>query len=207
MSSVQVLRAFHGKDEVKACCIDMVSGQPMIQGLFEEKHGARWEKETGISLAIGLVSNFLFFRMPIAYAIDWPVEFLEAIPVGADLSLVIPKLMLRGIQDVRQYADEVTLPAINQVIEEVLEPRAQGKVVSEDVAEAAAGAAWWAAGASDAVAEAAVDAALAHVAEAVAWAAEAVEDVARSAKAYEWSRWLLELLRDAPVIKEEEEEV
>lgn len=219
------LLAFHGDPAIKEFYLARVrahrAADDIVRGTYGSPKGSKsgwrgcavgcsvhsgdhsaYEREMGIPVAIAWMEDRLFERMPIEYAIDWPVEFLEVIPVGADLSLVIPKLLLRGIQDVRQYADDATLPVINRVIEEVLEPRARGEAVPVDVVDAAARAAWAAyVAAADAAAwaaDAAADAA-AGAASRASRAADAADAAAREAKAYEWSRWLLELLRDAPV--------
>lgn len=226
MSTGQGLCAYYGKAERKASYVAMAVARPPGQGVLDEDKQGTWEEETGIPLAIGLLGNFFYKHLHTQYSLDWPEEFYEAIPVGADLSPVVPRLLCRSILSLLEYVDKPTLPAINRVIDEVLVPRANGKAVPEDVAAAAAEAARKAGRAAFTKAQwAVVSAAEAAVmapssAVAAVQAMEAVfaaEDVVYSRKpglslsgqrsAWQWSRKLLELMMEAPIVEPAEEEL
>ena len=204
--------------------------------LHGENHAA-YEGELGIPRALAHLEDTLFERMPLESAPDWPVEFLEAIPIGADLSLVVWQLLSRGIRDLLRFATEATRPAMERVLSEVLEPKARGEEINADAAaDAAAYAAYAAGDAADAAGDAAAYAAdaayatdaaayaAARAAASAAYAASAAADAADAAYAaayaaaraadaaasaayaaasadiaYQWSRWLLELMAAAPV--------
>lgn len=186
---------------------------------------------------IAHMMDAIFEKLPAERTIYWTREVVAEIRLQADYSLVVPKLMLRGIQDVWRYADDATLPGIERVIKYVLEPRARGEVVTEEVEAAVRmaagkGAAWATPRVSETVG-AAIEATYASAPN--AWSKRATEAfyhccmarkyyemevflqgrgvwgtpryAAEALTAEEWSFWLLELLREAPVIKEEEEEV
>lgn len=182
------------------------------------------------------MEDAIFAKLPTERAIDWAREVTAEIRLQADYSLVIPKLMLRGIQDVWRYADDATLPGIERVIKYVLEPRARGEVVTEEVEAAVRmaagkGAAWATPRVSETVG-AAIEATYASAPN--AWSKRATEAfyhccmarkyyemevflqgrgvwgtpryAAEALTAEEWSFWLLELLREAP-LKEQEKGV
>lgn len=116
-TSVPPLRAFFGKKAIKAKYVSRVrkhrEADQIRQGfgywkkddagkfrgcavgctLHSDSHAA-YEIELGVPRALARLEDRIFERLPAARALDWPTQFLEAIPVGADLSLVIPKFLL-----------------------------------------------------------------------------------------------------------------
>lgn len=208
---MSVLRAFHGDPAVKDFYLARVrahrAADDVVRGAYGEAEGsqsggrgcavgctvhsdshAAYERELGIPQAIARLEGTLFEWMPAEAAQDWPVEFLESIPVGADLSRVVWRVLARGIEDVRQYSDATTRSSIDAVLEGVLYPLSRGEEVlpeaagaAEAAARAAARAAWAAAGAAAWTAWAAEAAAEA------AWAAWAAGAAARAAAGAAWA--------------------
>lgn len=96
------MRAFHGDASVKDKYVKRVEAHAkadeIIRGKYwedgkgcavgctiEGKEHRRYETELGIPEAIAHVEDYLFERMPNEDAMTFPLRFLEAIPVGADL--------------------------------------------------------------------------------------------------------------------------
>ncbi len=137
---------------------------------------AAYETEMGIPRMLARLEDRIFEGMPNDKAKLFPVRFIEAIPVGADLSLVGWKFLHWLIVDVTEkFGTELTRKGVAPAIE-ILRQKAAGEPVSKDAAwaaDAAARAAAWAADAADAAARAAARAARAAARAAAAWAADA----------------------------------
>lgn len=65
----------------------------------------RYETELGIPVQLAWLEDAIFEALPIKKAVEWPVRFLVAIPVGADLAWVWPRFAAAVITDIA-----VTLP-------------------------------------------------------------------------------------------------
>lgn len=218
--------AFHNDPAIKASKISQVlahqQADEIVKGRYWEggrgcavgctvhsdDHGA-YETEMGIPRMIARLEDRIFEGMPLADAKTFPARFIEAIPVGADLSLVSWKFLHWLVSDVvdRHGTDSVKAATFDAI--EVLRKKARGEDVAAGVARAAAREARHAAAAYDAAAYAA--AADAAYADAVAYAAaaytdadaDADADAAAYAAAYNrQSDKLLELLAAAPVAME-----
>ena len=55
---------------------------------------SRYPAELGVPVEIAHLEDSIFEGLPQAAAMKWPTQFLQAIPVGADLSLVFPRFIL-----------------------------------------------------------------------------------------------------------------
>ena len=191
--------SFHGKQEIKNKYVARVKAHELAdeiaQGYYWEKgkgcavgctiHGRNhhsYESELGIPTAIARLEDRIFEGLPNDIAKGFPLRFLESIPVGADLSMVVPKMMLWLLIDenhgVIRYGSEKGKIAIQDVADLYVRKIAGEKVtVSEwliarkNAAYAAAAAAY--AGAAYAYADAAYAAAAADAAAAYAAAAAA----------------------------------
>src|SRR6185437_5683477 len=102
--------AFHGQTEIKEFYLARVAAHraadEIIHGTYWEDgrgcavgccvhtndHSA-YERELGIPRAIARLEDSLFERLTNRAALDFPGRFLDAIPVGADLSLVVPRFL------------------------------------------------------------------------------------------------------------------
>jgi hypothetical protein len=232
------LRAFHNDSRIKAKFVKRVKFHRKAD---EIKHGIYWENgkgcavgctvhnddyphlayetELGIPIIIARLEDHIFENLTNAKALDFPLQFLQAIPVGADLSLVWPRLAVWMLEDekhgVLQYArdDAKATQAIRRVTA-LYQDLIDGKDVTANQFENAADAAYAAyavANAADAAdaayaAYAVADAAyaVAYAAYAVANAAYAVANAAYGAGSqrafYEYiSEKLLRILGDTPV--------
>lgn len=103
--------AFHNSPHVKDQYVARVkmhtAGSEIIQGIYWERgrgcaigctiHGSahsRYEAELGIPCQIAYLQDRIFENLPLAEAKKFPLAFLQAIPVGAELLLVVPRLMV-----------------------------------------------------------------------------------------------------------------
>lgn len=143
----------------------------------------RYENELGIPRHLAYLEDSIFEGLKNGHALNFPEQFLESIPVGADLSKVYNKFMVWLLIDptrgVLRFADERGIQAIKRVAE--LHQMEIDGSPAWAAAEAAARDAAWAA------AEAAAKAAAGDAARAAA------RDAARIAQRDK----LLELLKDA----------
>jgi hypothetical protein len=201
------------------CAIDSLN-RKLGKNLPNQGH-KHLEEELGIPEALTRLWDSLFEKLPKELAIDFPLEFIKAIPVGADLSLVAPKFIVFVLKDCLVNADDNGKKAINQTIGLWLKVIA-GKDVkqaawsaAESAAESAAdsaadsaarSAAWsaaWSAARSAAwsaagsAARSAADSAARSAAESAAWSATWSE--ARSAACGRYANKLIKLLKEAPV--------
>ena len=206
------LIAFHGKQAVKDLYIarmkaHMVADE-LIQGTGWAKRGAgkyqgcavgctvnkydhfAYETELGMPAAIAQIEDSIFEHLKWEQAKQWPLRFLEVIPVGADLSRVSAQfqywLMLENLKHEKfwrehdkkkEYTDKV-VGAIKQVAE-LLKKWAETGLIDESAARSAESAAWSAAWSA---------------ARSAAWSAENEFYIKISNK-------LLELLSQAPVME------
>ena len=103
-----LLRAFHNKPSVKRTYLSRVrvhaKADQIIHGTYWENgkgcavgctiHGSehsKYETELGIPRILAKLEDVLFERMANGHAKAFPLQFLSAIKVGADLSMVWPK--------------------------------------------------------------------------------------------------------------------
>src|ERR1700760_699343 len=119
------MKAFHGKQEIKDEYLARVrlhrETDQIIKGKYWEdgkgcavgctihsSNHAAYEKELGIPKVLARLEDGIFEGMENSKAMYWPEEFLNAIPVGADLSLVWPKfafwLFVDPIEGVIRFA-------------------------------------------------------------------------------------------------------
>lgn len=125
------LIAFHGKREIKDKYLARVrahrKADQLVQGVYWEQgkgcgvgctiHSdlhAKYERLLGIPEELALMEDVIFERLPLEEAVNWPVQFLAAIRVGADLTEVPAQLgywllqcLLREVSaEVRPYVRE-----------------------------------------------------------------------------------------------------
>jgi hypothetical protein len=230
------MKAYHGKIEIKEQYLARVrmhrEADELVKGQYWQNgkgcavgctiHGnehVRYEKELGIPRILARLEDGIFEGLPNGEAMAWPERFLEAISVGADLSVVawqfLHWLLVDAQEGVIRFAlTEKAKAAIHRVAV-LMERKAKGEVVSWDEANTARHDAWdgarasWrgaaAADAADAAAAAADDAAADAAAAAAAAAAryDSVYYATREKTRVRQSEKLIELLKAAPVPKEE----
>ena len=120
--------------------------------VHSDSHTA-YEKELGIPRILARLEDGIFEGLPNGKALAWPEAFLEAIPVGADLSLVWPKFAVWLLGDPNEgvirfaktertkKAIQATVDAYQLVIEGTAESVDWGKLRAAAYADAAADAA------------------------------------------------------------------
>lgn len=213
------MKAFHNNDQIKADILtqlrahaaadQIVKGRYWQDGkgcaigctLHSDNHN-EYETRFGIPVALAWLEDSLFEALPNPRAMTWPVEFMESIPVGADLRLVVAKfmhwLLVDPMHGVLRVADAKGQVAIQRVAN-LYERQLNGEAVTVEEWRAAARAARAAAYAVHAVhavhaAYVAYAAAYAAYADHATYAAYAADAAARVAQADK----LLDLLRHAP---------
>jgi hypothetical protein len=174
----------NGRGCAVGCAIESINRRTSLQLAFSDH--ASYGNITHVPAEIFRLQDRLFEMLPRSEAIKFPVQFLEAIREGSDLSGVLDKFFVRMLlQIVAPVAG-----ANEGIVRRMANGIACGWTNGDTRENATARAAWaaWAAGAARA-AEAAWAAGAARAAEAAwaAWAAEAMRDI------------LLDELRSAPL--------
>ena len=222
------MQAFHNKQDIKDLYVNRVlahqKADEFIQSWwFEDGKGCslgctlnynndivndcifkRYEKELNIPENLARLHESIFESLPVENSKTFPHDFLNAIPVGADLSQVVDKFNLWLLKDkkhgVYQYADAQGKKAINQVAKLLRRKLAGIKVCKstwQNAADAAAYAAADAAYAAYAAAYAAYAASYAAAdaaADAPADAAYAAADAAKHRNRVPQAKKLIELV-------------
>jgi hypothetical protein len=144
-----------------------------------------YERQLGLPVFLAYLDEHIFESLPASEAKQWPLRFIESVPVGVDLELVFPRFIHWLLSDplgVRQYADARTQPIIDRLVD-MYARRIDGIPLAAEAAraaaEAAAGAAW-SAWSARAAARAAWSA---EAAAGAAWSAEAAARAAGAAEA------------------------
>jgi len=156
------MRAFHNNPEIKdkylARIVEHYFADEIMQGKYWENgrgcavgctiHSSahdRYETELGIPTALARLQDKIFEGLPLEEAKRFPQEFLEAIPVGADLSNVACQFLYYCVSSCREHADRQGQDAIDTVLT-LLERQIQGDTpTQEEWNKAAESAAWSAA--------------------------------------------------------------
>ncbi len=116
MNDTPKLIAFHGSPAIKAQLLEelrehaahdrIVKGQYWENGkgcavgcTIQGDDHSLYESRLGIPKQIAHLEDVLFEALPNEDAMRFPIEFIEAIPVGADLSLVVSNLMYDLLTD------------------------------------------------------------------------------------------------------------
>ena len=199
------LRAFHGDAAIKTALLkrlhDDADEDRIVKGQYWERgkgcavgctirgsDHSLYETELGIPVALAYLEDAIFEGLPNENAMRWPIAFIEAIPVGADLSRVSWAFLHRILTD-QTITPGITHPLVRDAVSnvaDIMKRLADGHEVPESTIQSAQSAAWSA-----------------------AWSAQsaesAVQNAAQSAVTDEgaayvaMSRVLLELLVAAPV--------
>ena len=189
----QIIKGTYGKlnGKWKGCAVGcsvrslaITKGETLKENYADHK---RYETDLGIPESLARLEDFLFENMPDDKAKKWPAEFIKAVPVGVNLSMIAPKFIVGTLKEVvklkKVKGDKVVVKAVLDVTklwEQVIVGNSPKEAAWRAAESAARGAAWRAA-----------ESAARGAAWSAAWSA------ARSATAYKMSRWLLKLLRSA----------
>ena len=171
--------------QIRACAVGCT-----LEERYDELGHRAYETDLGIPMILARLQDRIFEGLSVKDSKSFPADFLRAIPVGKDLSLVWKKFMVWLLNDpsdgVIQYAkNEKTRKAISDVAD-LLEKSLTEKITSEQfwqVSGAADAAAAYAAAAAAADAAAADAAAAAYAAAYAAAAYAAAADAAAAAYA------------------------
>jgi hypothetical protein len=217
MSEV-TMRAFHNDKKVQkkylarvkahAKADEFVKGQYWQNGkgcavgcTIHDSDHKKYETELGIPEWLARVEDSFFENLPNDKAKEWPVKFLEAISVGADLNKIKPQFMIYILEQSREQVaekpeyDYVDL-AICQVIELWKTDPLQLNTDDWSAAESAAWSAWSARSAAGSAAESAAWSAR-SAARSAAWSAAWSARSAAESEAYvKYSEALLEMMRE-----------
>jgi hypothetical protein len=160
---MEKLKAFHGKQEIKDKFIARLKEHYMldeiIKGLYWEKgrgcavgctihsgNHKNYETELGIYENIARLEDLIFEELPLKEAKKFPLQFVEAIPVGADTSKVIDKFLIKLLGRSILLCDEDSAILTQRVID-LLKDRERNRkelkkiFINTDAAAYAAGAA------------------------------------------------------------------
>lgn len=208
------MKAFHNDAAIKekylnrvrlhAATDEIVKGQYWVNGkgcavgctIHSGNHSA-YEDELGIPEIIAKLEDRIFEELPNESAMRWPLRFLEAIPVGADLSKVWPQFAIFLLTNKTQCAS--SHPQC-KIVADAWQRQLKGESIDWSKVTSAASADFCSAAAIYSAAPAIYAAYAASVtAYAAAYAASAAADAGK-AKQYAYiaqSEKLLELLREA----------
>ncbi len=217
-------------DQFKGCAVGCTLHSLEVKlgkEIIYNDHSA-YERELGIPQILARLEDGIFERLPKKEAMTWPQRFLEAAPVGADLSKVGDKFLhwllvdpqdgvikfaktdrtKKAIQDVADlYAKKIAGESVTREQWIAARQAASAAAYADDAAvpaaDAAADTAAYTAAAAYAADAADADAAAAYAFAAdAAYAAAAAAYAARKAARVKQSEKLLELMAAAPIEQE-----
>ncbi len=159
------MKAFHGDPKVKEKYLARVKAHrkadQIVQGHYWDRgscavgctiHGSNheaYETKLGIPIQLAYLQDMIFEELPNKEAKDFPVDFLESIPVGADLKPVLPRflhwLLVDPEDGVIQYAQDEKEEQVKEAILSVADLYSRvmkGQEVTNEQWSAARGAAW-----------------------------------------------------------------
>ena len=187
------LRAFHNKQSIKDFYVERVQrhfdADEIIKGVYWEKGRGcgvgctiessenphqKFEDELGISRTIAKLEDRLFEGLTNGDAKKFPVRFLEAVNVGADLSMVVPKFMVWMLSDKKDGVLKSASKDGKKIIKKIVKlykKQISGGIVTQSEWIAVSGEAWVVRRAAYADAYASVAADAAAYASAAAYAA------------------------------------
>jgi hypothetical protein len=130
------MKAYHGSEEIKRKYVERMQAHIAADELVR---GARWndgkgcaigctlnkynhkayETELGLPEWLAILEDEIFENVSVEYSKDFPLRFLQAIPVGADAGGVGRSFSLFVVKSVRPFAlpDKGVLKAVDRVIE------------------------------------------------------------------------------------------
>lgn len=212
-----IIKGRYGKgsgDNFKGCVVgcSINSLNKICNTKNQTSNHQAYESLIGVPAALAHLEDSIFEDLPEDKAKQWPLRFAEAIQPGADLSMVIPELMVWLMEDLEKH----TKPRSDQrkalqLVANLYKRRIAGREVTDD--EFAMAAAWatraaeaaaWAAEAAEAT-RAAAEAAEAAEATRAAWATRAAAEAAMADEVAAYEKMadkLVELMKGAPVEKE-----
>ena len=150
------MKTFHGKQSVKDKYIERVKAHAkadeIVQGSYWENgkgcavgctiHGndhKKYETELGIPEEIAHLEDTIFENLSNEEAKDFPLRFLEAVPVGVDLSHVIPELVIwqfedkeHGLKNIKEVQEDKELCGFCEEVVALYKRELQADTPSQD---------------------------------------------------------------------------
>ncbi len=110
------MKAFHNDEKIKEKYLNRVEAHAkadeIVKGTYwEEGKGCavgctiegndheKYEIELGIPKELAYIEDIIFEELPNELAMEWPLRFLKAVPVGADLSKIVPQFVIWQFED------------------------------------------------------------------------------------------------------------
>ena len=156
---------------------------------------AAYERYLGIPTVLARLEDGIFEGLPLDEALTWPVRFLEAVPVGADLSMVWPRFAVWLMDDLVTSTINPDVVAAAARVQALYRRWVDGDKPGRDEWFSAAEAAYAAYAAATAAYAAGAEAAEAASADSAYAAGDAADSAARSRQASA----LLDIMASAPV--------
>ncbi len=122
------MKAFHGEIELKKELLAEprhYKFRPQVTWLYD-----KGELKYGVPKELIMLRNEIFSALPREEAREFASRFTEVIPIGADLSLVWPKFIVRLLTRVKKYMKGEEAKALNKIIS-LCKKQIAGEKVSE----------------------------------------------------------------------------
>ena len=158
--AIKKMLAFHNDTTIKQKYVDRVKEHQRLdhiaQGVYYETGGEKpkmcsvgctihgndhkkYETELGIPEDIAHLEDFIFENLSNEEAKDFPLRFLEAIPVGVDLSHVIPELAIwqfedkeHGLKNIKEVQEDKEVYGFCEEVVALYKRELQGDTPSQD---------------------------------------------------------------------------
>ena len=100
---------------------------------YDEGDHQVYETELGIPRQLAYLEDRFFEKKEKEQAMVWPERFINAIPVGVDLSMVVPKFMWWLMGDIKQFIknNQRVLDVITTV-ENLYRRKVQGEIIKDE---------------------------------------------------------------------------
>lgn len=130
------MKAFHGDPKIQEMYIARVKAHALadeiVQGQYWENgrgcavgctiHGddhKKYETELGVPEELAYLQDTIFERLPLAEAKKFPLEFLQAIPLGADLTDIARLWKIRNLERLVEEQSSSNYSGKPQIIEAI----------------------------------------------------------------------------------------
>lgn len=150
--------SYHGKDEIKARLLKRIAAHAaadeIVQGQYWHNgkgcaigctyhtngNHAEAETQAGIPMPLAWIEDTIFERLPNRLAKTWPMRFMTAIPVGVDLAMVVPRLLLWMLRDCEMLGTdeeraEAYVKRVGDLLEDWCRTGARQTVLAESLSE------------------------------------------------------------------------
>ena len=154
------MQAYHNDPVLKTRCLELMADHRSADRLVQS-HGYWWnekgcavgcllhslggepdnhidyERLIGVPEILAKLEDLIFESLPVEDAQEWPERFLDAIPVGVDLSRVSWQFLDWVLSNLSTTNHEDVSLAIEQVRTTVLQPLSRGETVDKEIVDTA----------------------------------------------------------------------